>query len=358
MRKRLFVIMVIIFTVFMGCNKENNPSNDNENIDGFYYCVVDENDNSDNSTMRIYKGNHLLYEIPKEAFTGNFSFCHKIVVKGDALYATIKEKDPSNNTMSVWKNGQNLYNFSAIIESLCIDGNNIISTGRSGNTSEGYVWKNSELLYTLELPDSTKYLRTYMSVMAGNDVYVAGMYCCGNSDNNHYAAVWKNGTLFFQTDGWPWDSMYGIGYHNGNLYYYGREGNPPHAKIWKNGKIEVEDGSEINDVIIYNNDVYAVGCGGDNNHHGSVGIVWKNGVRLYEIVDDLPESTNYDETSSSVELYSINIIDGDVYVSGRVDWVPKIWKNGTEYQGISEGIYGPEKKVFLLKNGLEYQDQL
>ena len=89
---------------------------------------------------------------------------------------------------------------------------------------------------------------------------------------------------------------------------------------------------------------------------GEIGVVWKNGEILYQFAERDPMII-YD-SRSRVELGSINIIDGDVYVSGRIgNKVPKIWKNGIEYQGIAEGIYGPGKSVYLLKNGMVYQDQ-
>lgn len=387
MRIKLFVLMAIIIAVFTGCNKEDNP--DNELIE-FYYSVVDYDDYSDDAVMRIYKGDQLLFELPKTS---------SVIVKGNSIYAAIREKSSPYWKLSVWKNGNKLYELPAedVFPAggsgacgLCLNGNDVIVTcteiiptvNEYGyNNGIGKVWKNKQLLYTLELPDSARYTWPCKPVVVGDDIYVAGFF----TKNQYQGAIWKNGTLFFSTEGDSWDGMYGIGYFNGSLYYYGSAGSPgeggPHGKIWKDGIVvcDVKEKSwarygEINDAIIYNGDVYAAGYihidpgqESDEGNTGNIGVVWKNGEILYEFAERyLPMSPylNDGDTRSWVELNSINIIDGDVFVSGHVFGnssglnVAKIWKNGVEYQGVSEGIYGPGMTVTLLKNGMVYQNQL
>lgn len=386
MRIKLFVLMAIIIAVFTGCNKEDNP--DNELIE-FYYSVVDYDDYSDNAIMKLYKGNQLLYELPRMS---------SVIVKGNSLYAAIRKKTETSCKLYLWKDGvklfeipgQNIMSGGTGLCGLCLDGTDIITTCTEQTLSDegdmyriGKVWRNDQFMYTLASSDSAWYkCPVNQPVVVGQDLYVAGYIYYPYVDQ---AVVWRNGEIVFMSEGYEWDCMYGVGYYNGGVYYYGSAGSPgeggPHGKIWKNGVAicDVKEKNwakygEINDAIIYNGDVYAAGYihidpgqESDEGNTGNIGVVWKNGEILYEFAERyLPMSPylNDGDTRSWVELNSINIIDGDVFVSGHVFGnssglnVAKIWKNGVEYQGVSEGIYGPGMTVTLLKNGMVYQNQL
>lgn len=378
----LIVIILSILVCVSGCKKKDTINNlENDDNNDFFYCVLDEASTSDNM-LKIYLGNNLLYELPKSTLV-SYHFNHKIILKENKIYAIVKN-DSIDNVVSIWKNGHKLYSIIATQAispgCLCLDGNNIITTVHIQDKCE--IWKNNELLYTLEAPDSTRRILSYMAMTVSNDVYVSGL--CTGIYNNVFcrrATIWKNKNIIFSSEGGSYDRMVGIGYDNGNIYYYGNEesiGDPggPHGKIWKNSNVICDAAEkdwayygEINDIVIYNDDVYAAGYieiepyhVSDHGNKGRVGVVWKNGDILYEIADQLP-SGNYVSDNSYVELFSINIINGDVFVSGKVcgmssgDFIAKIWKNGVEYMDINEDIYGPGKTVYLLKNGINYEDQ-
>lgn len=385
MRKIAFMLMTLMAIAIVGCNKEDNPNN--EAIE-FYYSVVDYNDYSGNAIMKLYKGNQLLYELPGMS---------SVIVKGNSLYAAIRKKTETSCKLYLWKDGVKLFEIpgqnimSVGTCGLCLDGTDIITTCTEQTLSDegdmyriGKIWRNDQFMYTLASSDSAWYkCPVKQPIVAGQDLYVAGYIYYPYV---YQAVVWRNGEIVYMPEGGSqYDGMYGIGYYNGSLYYYGSSGSPgeggPHGKIWKDGIVvcDVKEKSwasygEIDDAIIYNGDVYAAGYiyivpgqESDEGNTGRIGVVWKNGEILYEFAERyLPMSSYlYDgDTRSWVELNSINIIDGDVFVSGHVFGnsdglnVAKIWKNGVEYQGINEGIYGPGKTVTLLKNGMMYQDQL
>ena len=386
MRRLTFILVALMAIAIVGCNKEDNPNNE---AIGFYYSVVDYDDYSDNAIMKLYKGNQLLYELPRSS---------SVIVKGNAVYAAVREEASPFWKLYLWKNGGRLFELPAQDVfpagwsggcNLCLDGENIITTCTeripSGEENRYYgigkVWKNNQLLYTLELPDSARYTWPVKPLAVGNDIYVAGHF----TKNNYQAAVWKNTEIVFMSEGYHWDGMYGVGFYNGSLYYYGTDGSNvhgggQHGKIWKDGEVICDTKEKdwayygvIRDAIIWQGDVYAAGYietdsgqESDEGNTGRIGAVWKNGEILYEFAERYLPMSSYlysGDTRSWVELNSINIIDGDVFVSGHVYGnssglnVAKIWKNGVEYQGINEGIYGPGMTVTLLKNGMMYQDQ-
>lgn len=371
--KLMIVIALSMLVCVSGCKRKDTINNDpnNNDINGLYYGVASD------STFKIYNQSQLLYELPYKPYHKN------VIVKGNTIYATIVENNSTNKIMSLWKNGHIQYNiittYDVIPRGLCLGGNNIFTTGRIKVTSSdsycGKVWKNRELLYTLEIPDGSGFFYTYMAVAVANDVYVSGSYY---NNSSLHAIIWKNGNIYFTTEGGDRDCIRGIGYYNGSLYWYGSEGSSEdidaHGKIWKDGHV-ICDAKEknwasygdINDAIIYNGDVWAAGfihiepgSVSDEGNEGMIGVVWKNGDILYEISDKLLTSS-YNSNWSEVKLSSINIIDEDVYVSGIVygigGEITKIWRNGEEYLEINNGIYGVGNIVYLLKNGMNYNDQ-
>ena len=143
---------------------------------------------------------------------------------------------------------------------LWVDGNDIIVATSEKNPEDeneyfGKVWRNQHELCSLSMQ---KYLVLLQPRVVGNNIYAPGYCYCGN--DKYKGVIWRNGDVFFSTEGGYCDMIRSVGYYDGCLYYYGSESAPSecfHGKIWKDGEVicDVNEVSwcgygEINDVII------------------------------------------------------------------------------------------------------------
>jgi hypothetical protein len=225
-------------------------------------------------------------------------------------------------------------------------------------------------------------------------VYVAGVEKVGDALQPYVAKYWRNGVAHKLTDGTK-DALANTVYIDGDDVYVGgaEENNArlTYAIIWKNGKrIHLTDSastttnSQVNDIIVANNDVYAAGS------HTADGFIyavyWKN-----EEMVILGKSKKYITTTAlaidgenvhvvgiettedkkNIARYWINgvvsalpggevasdidVDNGDVYISGYNSKGGNYWKNG---QSISlqdsyhtSGIQVVEGNVFVAGPG-------
>ena len=243
----------------------------------------------------------------------------------------------------IWKNGEVLYTLNEEVWGIVMHNGDIYACGHKDNGDRvyGVIWKNGTELYTLY--GTHKHLRIYdIKVTASGDVYTCG-------DDGYQAIVWKNDDRYYKQDNdhsrnfglfMDGNDAYSAGYKGrfttttgGAGPYvssvYGDIGGWTKSRVWKNGKAlhTLTDGFDMSfatDVIVVNGDVYVTGVSYD------APIVWKNGKQWYR----LSSSANYRYDSMP---HSITSYKNDIYVGGNIDSKAKVWKNGLIYRDYGNG---------------------
>lgn len=161
------------------------------------------------------------------------------------------------------------------INDISLDGGDIYSAGYMNDiyNATAAVWKN----------DDTTPLYTYCadqnySEVLGIDVVNGVIYACGFFEQGlRTGCVWVNGELYAT---YPNCKVTDIAYHNGDIYYVVSE---CLSTVYKSGERLYNmynhyggECSDVNDLKVVNDDVYAVGFLGYNDC-----LAWKNGDLLY-----------------------------------------------------------------------------
>ncbi|MEO7978651.1 hypothetical protein [Flavobacterium sp.] len=160
------------------------------------------------------------------------------------------------------------------------------------------------------------------------DVYIGGHIV--NSNYKWVATIWKNGVASYLTSGTTFSDINDITVAGNDVYAVGYEQITAKkiAKFWKNGvATDLSDGLKDEEAIaiaVVGNDVYVGGTQYDSKTSITIAKVWKNGIAT----NLESANTNY---STDVPT-SIHISGNDVYVSGfkgngTESWA-KFWKNG------------------------------
>jgi hypothetical protein len=169
----------------------------------------------------------------------------------------------------------------------------------------------------------TAYGNELILTTASPDVFIAG------SDSNG-ATVWLNGirTNFNATS----SSGKSIFVNNSDVYVGGNfrnSSNNVFGAVWKNGVVTAfPQGTDVNQVIVENNDVYAVGSAGYVdifNVQKSVAKCWKNGIEINPIPNQNTLSYFVGIAVKGSDVYTI----GHIFLGGAAGRdVATIWKNG------------------------------
>lgn len=209
----------------------------------------------------------------------SYDYASNIVVKDGVVHMTVRS---STGDVLYWKNGvYTSLNCAECYSSwngngLVIVNNDVYIGGyktNAQNTWQAGYWKNGEW-HAVYTGNSTSY--GYAIDVVGNDVYIAGSYY----DNGWVPCYWKNGEVVnLSTDqGWAYD----IQVVDNDVYVTGNTSNGEvyHAFLWKNGTVaSYGDGTTSYygySVEVKNGDVYVSGEKYDTDK-GYLSLLWKNG---------------------------------------------------------------------------------
>lgn len=255
--------------------------------------------------------------------TFNLSEANSIFVENNDVYIAGFEKNLITNILEgkIWKNGvgsaitngssnSNAIDFSIVNNDTFVLGTEI---NLVNNKTEGKIWKNgvSTTLSSLTNPAEGLFKNALPQSLFihNNDVYVGGYETfLPNSDLR--GLVWKNGTP---------TRLFGLCFGAGGSCTY--------------------DYTQVNDIFIVGNDVYAIGSSPSGSSTVIIdNIMWKNGI---------PSSIN-------ISPKSIFIYNNDIYIAGRVGNSACIWKNGIVTQltsGVKQGfatsVYVKDNDVYV-----------
>jgi hypothetical protein len=170
-------------------------------------------------------------------------------------------------------------------------------------------------------------------------VYVRNgdIHLTGYDRTNEKQRYWKNGVIQYDVTGaYPGVNSIYVDADN-SVYFAGiqmHEINFPifqyQATVWKNGILNSLTSFDVaesfgNDMKVVGNDVYVVGHVRLNSDDKPSATIWKNGVETY-----------LTDGSKHAMAYSIDVVNGDVYVGGfegESVFSPegKYWKNGVPF---------------------------
>jgi hypothetical protein len=190
--------------------------------------------------------------------------------------------------------------------------------------NQGVVWKNGEVYQTIT--ESNSVLNSIC--MSGSDIYVCGQIV--DAEYNSFAKIWKNGQLLHSLDGpnaysivVSGSDVYAAGDANFNVGDYDIQ----RAAFWKNGVAQTIELSEpdkysrAHAVCVSGSDVYVTGYESDENWNNVIAL-WKNGVHQ-----------TITPTEVDSEARSVAVSGGNVYVVGKErnsSWInfATLWING------------------------------
>lgn len=178
-----------------------------------------------------------------------FAFTYDLAVVGEHVYVGGTISDTNGDAKATyWKDGvANVLTAGvSFIWDMYVSGDDVYTTGSIRNTGPGVgfvsYWKNDEAVL---LGPGLGGGAGRGIVVAGNDVYVAGVE--DNSKFVRLAKYWKNGNPVILTDGASYAVAYAIDVLGDDVYVVGMEYNSTGigvAKYWKNGvPIALTDGS-------------------------------------------------------------------------------------------------------------------
>lgn len=222
------------------------------------------------------------------------------------------------------------------------------------NNEQAAYWKNGQLYY---LTEGTEPSVTSSAVFSGPDFYVAGMK--GNG-SNWVPVYWKNGVQVALSDGSTNQQAGGMSVSGTDVYIAGYEfrDGTMFAKYWKNGTPKyLNDGTAMCgaiDILVAGNDVHVIGF--ETKQDSVIARYWKNGVLI-----KMPVTAPYGY------FEDIGISGDDIYIVGYTisengQHVPKYWKNGVEVT-LTAGIrataiefYGSDVYILDGSSGLYWKN--
>lgn len=274
-----------------------------------------------------------------------YSVANMIFVSQGDVYITGNEEGTSN--AFYWKNGEKVilpqvgktWGIFASGSDVHVIGTIERIVGQSIGTTAVY-WKNGIIK---ELPNSSlsliKARPSYITVN-GSDVFISGSISYPIHSSSFYSkpVIWKNGeltTLFVPSEYYNGAEATSIKFSNGHTYVSGilsrgKVSNyiPLQAAYWKDGELvllgsSLTKTSAAMELAVENDDVYVAGYE-SNVGTGWAGKYWKNG-------SEVPVNKE-----ANVNLYSISVINGNVYLAGDRRLTPQqknpstatYWVNG------------------------------
>ncbi|HMJ70311.1 MAG TPA: hypothetical protein VK508_15510 [Cyclobacteriaceae bacterium] len=187
---------------------------------------------------------------------------------------------------------------------------------------------------------------TAMGVL-GDEVYLAGSlkgneYPWNSSSFYYldtYAQTWRNEQVIFTET--VYSNAQSIFIHNNDIYMGGHRNHYPSldriACYWKNGeRIELtrdDQDAEVRGLFVTDEHVYATGM------IDGEAVYWIDGAPTY-----------ISNGAASSIANSISVLGTDVYVGGRVDKFPSVWKNGIRQTLPDQEKQGEIKVVVAVAN--------
>jgi len=217
---------------------------------------------------------------------------------------------------TVWKNGTLLFQSttsSTVVNSVSVSNGNVYACGDNGY--DAVVWRNGTILYTLAQGSSRNPAYATSMQIIGSDIYVAGY------EGLVSGKVWKNGTLLYNVGENEGYYISDIAISDNDVYVTGYTNGV--AKVWKNGVELYSENGAFSSISINGNDVYVAGYTPNIIGTNKFAKVWKNGTVLYQLSDG----------TTDARAENICFFNNDVYFSTTTFTYPSqhiIWKNGVK----------------------------
>ena len=198
----------------------------------------------------------------------------------------------------------------------------------------GRVWKNEDLLFSVESEMSSQIFDIFIS---GKDVYAVGFLYEFKNNFQHFATLWKNGIPTILGDKKLSSYATGIFVSGGNVYVCGYQfGNGVDALVWKNGIPEIiAPNCALRSIFVSGGDVYTCGMTGyysrlSTGNYPNQGLsIFKNSKEIYFEKGAYPTGMFVSGNDVFVSGYSGYGYD-PVTPSFYLGWgtTAKLWKNG------------------------------
>jgi hypothetical protein len=245
---------------------------------------------------------------------------YSMAVSGSDVYVAGGEINAKGiGVAKYWKNGIATAlsdgKYSAVVNSILLAGSDIYAVGVEDNGTHNVAkyWKNG---VPTALTDGTNSASAGSIFVSGNDIYVAGAETAANGVE--VAKYWKNGTPIILSNNTNISTTaLQIAVVNNDIHIVINKldaPNPPY-EYWKNGTSTVISGAtQIDQILVANNDVYLVG------RQSRIATYWKNGIPV-----------SLTDGSNLAFAHSIALYGNDVYVAGNEfngsGKIGKYWKN-------------------------------
>jgi uncharacterized membrane protein len=328
--KPLFILLTGII-ILSGCKKDKDEKPPASKPKDVYIAGTESNDNfTDGQALYWKNGEKNL--LPTTL--ASFSEAQSIFVTDDAVY--VAGYDVSVGAV-YWKNGTKIAlvnaNLSSRATGIFVSSNDVYISGYtrlspSSSDNIACYWKNG-VFNILGIADNLSFAGAIL--VNGNDIYVAG-YQYGTGAFRGY---WKNSVpVNLNTNQYEAtvSSLFLSGndiYAAGFTYANGKQ----KATYWKNGTlVSLHDDtqnkdSEIFDVYVRDNQVYAVGMESDLSNSDYYPVYWVNGVKklLPKIADTYLQTNCISVSGNDIYLggYKVGTANGQLY-----DHKAILWKNG------------------------------
>ncbi|MGC4104611.1 carboxypeptidase regulatory-like domain-containing protein [Ferruginibacter sp.] len=244
----------------------------------------------------------------------------------------------------------------------------LTACGNTINTSGVYItgaiennavlWKDGIATVLTNIPaNGNKSAYALQALVYNNDVYVLG----SEEDTTingwvNTIKLWKNGVLTNVTNGLTYAEPFGFDVYNGDVYIVGLEGSgsATAAKVWKNGVATIipKDTFDIlspTSIKVVNGDVYVSGKVFSNSNSSSRAVYWKNNT-----INFLSAAS----VNAGNEASGIFIDNGDLYFSGSEStsngqsFIAVYWKNAVKTTLTYPGTYaGASSNSIFVDNG-------
>lgn len=266
----------------------------------------------------------------------NYVAADDVFISDNIVYAvgSTCEGTSETNCPTLWidSNVQNIGsigNFNTA-KSVFVEGSDVYVT--THEEMKCYIWKNGEKKI---IDDATKLSSLFVK---DRNVYIAGSY-------NEQPTIWINNDrkMLSHETGCVNDILV----YDNDIYAVGYLGSVfnPQAVLWKNGKMEKlgNNNSEANAILIHNGSLYIAG---KNNNYATL---WING-----------QSSTLEYKKS--HAYSVALLGNDIYVGGQgfdEDWrsCSRLWKNGTPLSIANEmgyqimSVVADSEKLYIAGTG-------
>ena len=255
---------------------------------------------------KIWKNNTLVYSISDTSAV----IINNMKVVNDSTFYSVGY-NYADFRGHVWMNDSCIFTTddATSIERIIIDANGWTAAG--GNK----VWQNGEILYEYTIDSTTCNLYALEIDTITGDIYAGGSIVTPGV----YACIWKNDTIFWQSDGWS--EIKDLCFDGENLYAAGFVYGPESIDgvVWQNDSIifQIPDG-DITAIATFNGSLYWAGVSATEN----TAYIWQDGEVLYD------HSNCFGFNTLCVNEYGI-------YYTGINDSIATLWKDG-------EILYQPE----------------